>query len=149
MKNSSFNFFPKHLSKIMFVIFWYDIWGVSLQKGLTTFWIESESVQSAWCVMVRTILQTDSSYNGVNIVWSRRLSAILAFNATINIHFISYREIPTSMIIPPELPLITPAVVWLAVTSDQCRHMHAGNQTPPTISSNKKSSRMSVGIWPW
>ena len=31
------------------------MWGASLQKGLNTFWIESESVQSAWCVMVRTI----------------------------------------------------------------------------------------------
>ena len=30
-----------------------SIWGVSLQKGLNAFWIESESVQSARCFMVR------------------------------------------------------------------------------------------------
>ena len=29
-------------------------WGVGLQNGLTAFWIESESVQSARCFMVRT-----------------------------------------------------------------------------------------------
>ena len=32
-----------------------NMWGVSLQKGLTPFWIESEIVQSARCFMVRTI----------------------------------------------------------------------------------------------